>query len=62
MVCISRAVADELHAWLDKSKARRLSLSWFGFFHLGADLHASLPSKGGSEDALAISRAASDPS
>ena len=54
MVCISRAVVDELHAWLAKFKPRRLPSISFGFFHLGADLRASLPSKGLSEDALAI--------
>ncbi len=45
-VCISRAVADELHDWLAQRPERRaepLRLEWF---HLGADIDASAPSFG----------------
>jgi glycosyltransferase involved in cell wall biosynthesis len=50
MVCISRSVADELYGWLSQVKPRRLMPLLLGFFHLGADLRASLPTTGRSED------------
>ena len=46
LLCISRSVADEALAWLDEhgpERQRPLSIGWF---HLGADLHASRPSTG----------------
>ncbi|MBV8223909.1 MAG: glycosyltransferase family 4 protein [Verrucomicrobia bacterium] len=46
LACVSRTVADELHAWLNSAKPQRLRPLLLGFFHHGADLHASLPSKG----------------
>ena len=46
LACVSRSVADELHAWLNSAKPQRLRPLLFGFFHHGADLQASLPSKG----------------
>ena len=47
LVCISRAVADELHDWLAArpNRARRDPLP-LGYFHLGADIDASAPSFG----------------
>ena len=45
-VCISRAVADELEVWLKENgppRLRPLAIKWF---HLGADLDNSAPSKG----------------
>jgi glycosyltransferase involved in cell wall biosynthesis len=46
-VCISKAVADNLLNWLsihkEVSKSSRFSVDWF---HLGADVQASKPSKG----------------
>ena len=45
-VCISRAVADELDAWLKGNgppRLRPLAIKWF---HLGADMDNSDPSKG----------------
>lgn len=50
-ICISQAVADELDAWLnqrDPKRKRALAISWF---HLGADTHASKPTKGVPQDA-----------
>ncbi|MBF0559863.1 MAG: glycosyltransferase family 4 protein [Nitrospirae bacterium] len=45
-VCISRAVADELIAWVDthaRARLRPFKISWF---HLGADYAGSVPSRG----------------
>ena len=44
--CISRTVADELAGWLELQGPRRATPIDVGFFHLGADLEASLPSGG----------------
>lgn len=46
LVCISRAVADELLEWLERAPVRRIDPLPIGYFHLGADLQASLPSSG----------------
>ena len=54
VVCISRTVADELYEWLTKTKPLRPRPLSLGFFHLGADMHASLPTNGVSEDAAAV--------
>jgi glycosyltransferase involved in cell wall biosynthesis len=54
LVCISRTVADELVAHLDIAPCQRLSPLRVGFFHLGADLHASLPSDGLDESSARI--------
>jgi glycosyltransferase involved in cell wall biosynthesis len=54
VVCISRTVADELHQWLQKTKPDRLNPLSIGFFQLGADLHASLPTKGFPDETLQI--------
>ena len=51
VVCISRAVADEMIQWLKGSSPRRsrsLAVSWF---HLGADIDNSAPTKGLSKGA-----------
>jgi glycosyltransferase involved in cell wall biosynthesis len=45
-LCISRAVADELAAWLDDSQPQRQRPFKIGWFHLGADIDASLPTTG----------------
>ena len=45
-VCISRAVADELAGWLDESQPARQRPFKIGWFHLGADINASLPTNG----------------
>lgn len=52
LICISRAVADDVHAWLAAQPERQrrdpLALS---YFHLGADIDASAPSFGLPDDA-----------
>ena len=50
LVCISRTVADELLEWL-RRRPMRGSLMQIGYFHLGADLAASVPSEGLEADA-----------
>ncbi|MBV8375926.1 MAG: glycosyltransferase family 4 protein, partial [Verrucomicrobia bacterium] len=54
IVCISHTVADELYGWLTQAKPRRLRPLSLSFFHLGADLRASLPTTGISGDGAAI--------
>jgi glycosyltransferase involved in cell wall biosynthesis len=51
VVCISRAVADELAGWLDVHGTARATPLKIGHFHLGADLDASAPSRGMPADA-----------
>jgi glycosyltransferase involved in cell wall biosynthesis len=46
IVTISRAVCDELAAWLEQRPSRRASPLRLGWFHLGADLDASAPTRG----------------
>ncbi|MES3023402.1 MAG: glycosyltransferase [Pseudomonadota bacterium] len=50
LVCISRAVSDEMCAWLaqhaGKERNARLAPLKIGYFHLGADIDASAPSTG----------------
>ncbi len=46
VVCISRSVADDLTAWVlseDLNRTRPIRIDWF---HLGADIENSVPSKG----------------
>lgn len=45
-LCISRAVADELAEWLDGTQPERHRPFKIGWFHLGADIGASLPTTG----------------
>ena len=58
LVCISRAVADQLHDWLaarpaftDLTAESRLDPLPISFFHLGADLASSAPTTGLPPDA-----------
>jgi glycosyltransferase involved in cell wall biosynthesis len=51
LVCISRAVADELADWLGSHPPPRTAPLRIGYFHLGADLAASAPSMGLAADA-----------
>lgn len=46
LVCISRAVADELKDWLDQQQPKRVWPLKIGYFHLGADISASQPTTG----------------
>ena len=51
VVCISRAVADELAGWIARENLQRRSPLQLGWFHLGADIDASVPSTGLPPDA-----------
>jgi glycosyltransferase involved in cell wall biosynthesis len=51
IVTISRAVADELAAWLAQRPNRRLGQLKLAHFHLGADIDASVPTRGLPENA-----------
>ncbi|WP_291272831.1 glycosyltransferase [Geothrix sp.] len=46
LICISKAVADETLAWLEVQGPRRKTPLPVGWFHLGADLGAFLPTRG----------------
>jgi glycosyltransferase involved in cell wall biosynthesis len=46
VICISRAVADEVIEWLDVFGPKRLRALSVGWFHLGGDLAGSVPTKG----------------
>ncbi len=46
IVAISRSVADELAEWLAQRPNRRLAPLELAWFHLGADIDASAPSRG----------------
>jgi glycosyltransferase involved in cell wall biosynthesis len=46
LVCISQSVADELRRWLDEHPVERQRPLRIGYFHLGADIEASLPTNG----------------
>jgi glycosyltransferase involved in cell wall biosynthesis len=46
LVCISRSVADELVRWLEAAAPARYRPLSIGYFHLGADIRASLSSAG----------------
>jgi len=46
LVCISRTVADEVMAWLNQHDPVRNTPLSVGWFHLGADMGASIPTKG----------------
>ncbi|WP_210545475.1 glycosyltransferase family 1 protein [Rhodoferax sp. PAMC 29310] len=52
VVCVSRSVADEVAQWLNLEGPKRLRPLKLGWFHLGADLAGSVPTKGLPEDAL----------
>jgi glycosyltransferase involved in cell wall biosynthesis len=55
LVCISRAVADDVIAWLRANPPRRAELGpRVGSFHLGADVENSLPSRGMPESATKV--------
>lgn len=51
VVCVSRSVADEVAQWLTQEGPKRLRPLKIGWFHLGADLADSKPSKGMPTDA-----------
>jgi glycosyltransferase involved in cell wall biosynthesis len=51
VLCISRAVADELAGWYHSQGMARAAPLKLGHFHLGADIHASAPTYGLTPDA-----------
>jgi glycosyltransferase involved in cell wall biosynthesis len=54
IACISRSVADEVAEWFDGHPPERLRPMKIGWFHLGADLEHSLPTRGLPEHATAV--------
>ncbi|HEY5892370.1 MAG TPA: glycosyltransferase [Chthoniobacterales bacterium] len=57
IVCVSRAVADELYTWLEQTKIRRHTPLNIGYNHHGADIVSSAPTQGvhdGFEEKLAL--------
>lgn len=55
LVCISRAVANEVQEWLQQNRHAKASQLKFAVVHHGADINASVPSSGmpeGAEDVL----------
>lgn len=50
-LCISQSVADELEAWLETTLRERITPFHIGWFHLGADIDGSAPSRGLPEEA-----------
>ena len=46
LLCISRAVADELGEWMAANPPHRTGRLHLGYFHLGADIENSAPSAG----------------
>ncbi|RSC13354.1 MULTISPECIES: glycosyltransferase family 4 protein [Burkholderia cepacia complex] len=55
-LCISKSVADELKEYLDIFGERRSSKFKIGYFHLGADIENSAPTKGLEEGAESVLR------
>jgi len=58
LVCISRAVAEEVHDWLSGQPPVRPLPLRLAYFHLGADLAASAPSTGLADNASVLLDAA----
>ncbi|MES2901291.1 MAG: glycosyltransferase [Pseudomonadota bacterium] len=54
VVCISRAVADELSDWIGREGIQRAAPLQIGWFHLGADIDASAPSYGLPDNAATV--------
>lgn len=54
VLCISRAVADEVITWIDATGPARTTPLKIGHFHLGADLGASAPSSGMPDNAAQV--------
>lgn len=54
VICISRAVAEEVSEWLATNRPNRLLPFKIGFFHLGGDLGESVPSVGLPQDAAQV--------
>lgn len=54
LLCISQAVAGEVRGWLDAHAVPRQRPLSIGWFHLGADIDASAPSRGLPENAETV--------
>lgn len=54
IIAISKTVADEMQAWLDQQEITQMQQPAVRWFHLGADIRASLPTGGLPEDALLV--------
>lgn len=56
IVCVSKSVADDVRNWLDENRDTRQINPYLTVknFHLGADLNASMPSKGMPENSAQI--------
>lgn len=50
VVCISQAVAGSVNKWLKENGPERLRPFNIGYFHLGADINASIPTNGLPDD------------
>lgn len=50
LIGISRAVADDIKVWLDSAQVDRSRDLRLGYFHLGADIESSQPSRGLTDD------------
>lgn len=53
-LCISQATAADLNEWVNKEAPNRKERFQIDWFHIGADIHNSLPSKGMPENASDI--------
>jgi len=51
LLCISRAVADDMRRWLEQNPVERYRPIHIDWFHLGADVENSMPTKGIPDDA-----------
>ncbi|WP_312271155.1 glycosyltransferase family 1 protein [Pseudomonas sp.] len=54
LLCISRAVADDMRQWLERNPVERYRPLHIDWFHLGADVENSIPTKGLPDDASEI--------
>jgi len=62
-ICISHAVADEIAEWMKANGQKRLRTFKIGWFHLGADVENSVPTRGLPQDfSLVLSKLAARPS
>lgn len=57
VVCISKSVAGEIHDWYKEFGSERLRSFNISWFHLGADIEHSVPSKGMPNDADTVMKA-----
>lgn len=60
VVCISKAVADELYEWLATHRPHRQRPLRIGWSHSGADIEASCPTKGSPGDAQVVLKILAD--